>query len=84
MAEEQLERLPAPIGLDLGGATPAETALSIFAEIIAGRNRRAGARLSAATGPIHGDISNDRARPTVRLGSAAGERTLIGVADARP
>jgi xanthine dehydrogenase accessory factor len=54
LAAEQLERLSAPIGLDLGGTTPAETALSIFAEIIAARNRRAGGRLSAATGLIHG------------------------------
>jgi xanthine dehydrogenase accessory factor len=35
---EQLERLHAPIGLDLGGRTPAETALAILAEITAERS----------------------------------------------
>ncbi len=40
---EQLERLHAPIGLDLGGRTPEETALAILAEIVAVRNGRLGA-----------------------------------------
>ena len=35
---EHLERLHAPIGLDIGGRTPAEIALSIMAEIVAVRN----------------------------------------------
>jgi xanthine dehydrogenase accessory factor len=35
--EEELERLHAPIGLDLGGASPEEIALSILAEIVASR-----------------------------------------------
>jgi xanthine dehydrogenase accessory factor len=34
----QVDRLHAPIGLDLGGRTPAEIALSIMAEIVAVRN----------------------------------------------
>ncbi|MGD0019328.1 MAG: XdhC/CoxI family protein [Candidatus Limnocylindrales bacterium] len=34
---EDLERLRSPIGLDLGGRAPAETALSIMAEIVAMR-----------------------------------------------
>lgn len=38
---EQLARLHAPIGLPLGGRTPAEIALSIMAEIVAERNRPA-------------------------------------------
>ena len=33
----QVERLHGPIGLDLGGREPAETALSIMAEIVASR-----------------------------------------------
>lgn len=37
LAGEQLARLHAPVGLDLGGRTPAEIALSIMAEIIAVR-----------------------------------------------
>lgn len=38
--EAQLDRLRGPIGLDLGGRLPAETALAIMAEIVA--ERRAG------------------------------------------
>jgi xanthine dehydrogenase accessory factor len=39
LTKEQLDRLHAPIGLDLGGRTPAEIALSIMAEIVATRNK---------------------------------------------
>src|SRR5438067_5329350 len=35
VAEDRLERLQAPIGLDIGARTPEETAISICAEIIA-------------------------------------------------
>ncbi|HLQ32893.1 MAG TPA: XdhC/CoxI family protein [Chloroflexota bacterium] len=37
-SEEQLARIHAPIGLDIGGKSPEETAVSIAAEIIALRN----------------------------------------------
>ena len=37
LTEEELGRLSSPIGLDLGARTPEETAISIAAEIIAGR-----------------------------------------------
>ena len=46
--EELLERIAAPIGLDLGAVTPEETALSIMAEVVAVRNGRDGGRLAAA------------------------------------
>jgi xanthine dehydrogenase accessory factor len=48
-----LARLRSPIGLDLGAATPAETAVSILAEVIAVRSRRDGRPLSETDGPIH-------------------------------
>jgi xanthine dehydrogenase accessory factor len=51
--EELLERLSAPIGLDLGAVTPEETALSILAEVVAVRNGRAGGRLSHSASRIH-------------------------------
>jgi xanthine dehydrogenase accessory factor len=51
--EELLERVAAPIGLDLGAVTPEETALSIMAEVVAVRNGRDGGRLSQASGRIH-------------------------------
>ena len=51
--EELLERVAAPIGLDLGALTPEETALSIMAEVVAVRHGRDGGRLSSAGGRIH-------------------------------
>jgi xanthine dehydrogenase accessory factor len=36
----QVDRLHAPIGLDLGGRSPAEIALSIMAEIVAEKNKK--------------------------------------------
>jgi xanthine dehydrogenase accessory factor len=53
LSEEELARIAAPIGLDLGGLTAEETALSIMAEVVAVRNGRAGGRLSQASGRIH-------------------------------
>lgn len=52
-SEESLARLHAPIGLDLGGRSPEETAISIGAEIIARRNGRAASSLRNTAGPIH-------------------------------
>jgi xanthine dehydrogenase accessory factor len=51
-----LERVMAPIGLDLGARTPEETAVAICAEIIGlrtGRTGRAVRSLRDADGPIH-------------------------------
>jgi xanthine dehydrogenase accessory factor len=48
----ELERFHGPTGLDLGACTPAETAVSIVAEIIAVRSGRSAAPLNATTGPI--------------------------------
>jgi xanthine dehydrogenase accessory factor len=53
ITEEELERLAAPIGLDLGALTPEETALSIMSEIVALRRGRDGGRLAHARGRIH-------------------------------
>jgi xanthine dehydrogenase accessory factor len=53
LEEELLDRVAAPIGLDLGALTPEETALSIMAEVVAVRHGREGGRLSAAAGRIH-------------------------------
>jgi xanthine dehydrogenase accessory factor len=49
---EELDRVYSPIGLDLGGSTPEETALSIIAEVVAVKNGRTGRSLRATTGPI--------------------------------
>jgi xanthine dehydrogenase accessory factor len=53
ITDEELARLSAPIGLDLGALTPEETALSIMSEIVALRRGRPGGRLANARGRIH-------------------------------
>ncbi|EFC82339.1 XdhC/CoxI family protein [Parafrankia sp. EUN1f] len=52
-SDADLRRLHAPIGLDIGGRTPEETAISIAAEIIATRQGGTGGQLRALSGPIH-------------------------------
>ncbi|MGX5770189.1 XdhC family protein [Microbacterium trichothecenolyticum] len=51
--EDDLARLHAPLGLDLGGSTPEETAVSVLAEIIAARHGGSGAALRERSGPLH-------------------------------
>jgi xanthine dehydrogenase accessory factor len=53
VTDEQLLRLLAPIGLDLGARTPEETAVAICAEIIAHRTGRSAPHLAGGEGPIH-------------------------------
>ncbi|MEV8547153.1 XdhC family protein [Streptomyces sp. NPDC051572] len=55
VSERELARLRSPIGLDLGGRTPEETALSIAAEIVAVRNGGSGVPLTGSAAPIHRD-----------------------------
>ncbi len=52
-----LERVSAPIGLDIGALSAAETALSIMSEIIALRRGRSGGRLIEARGRIHDAVA---------------------------
>lgn len=53
LTERELDRLSSPIGLDLGGRTPEETAVSIAAEIIARRWGGGGRPLTEVAGRIH-------------------------------
>ncbi len=53
LEEAELERIAGPAGLDLGAETPAETALSLLAEILAVRAGRSGGRLKESRQRIH-------------------------------
>jgi xanthine dehydrogenase accessory factor len=50
IAADQLERISAPIGLDLGGVSSEEVAVAIMAELLATRYDREGGRLSRRSG----------------------------------
>lgn len=48
-----LQRIQAPVGLDLGGSSPAETAVAVAAQIIAIARGRSAAPLGDTAGPLH-------------------------------
>lgn len=53
LTDAELAGFSSPIGLDLGARTPEETAISIAAEIVAGRWGGSGAPLAEGEGRIH-------------------------------
>jgi len=55
--DKEIARLSSPIGLDLGARTPEETAISIAAEIVAGRWGGTGERLGTLDGRIHKELA---------------------------
>jgi xanthine dehydrogenase accessory factor len=58
--EDDLVRIHGPAGLDLGGKTAAETALSILAHVVAQANRRSAAPLDRTRGSIHASTTQSR------------------------
>ncbi len=63
VGEQALARIVGPVGLDLGGWSAAETALSIAAELVAVRHGRAGGRLALGTGRLHASERSSSAIP---------------------
>ena len=55
VTDEQLARVHAPCGLDIGSSTVEETAVSILGEIIASRTARTGRPLREGSGSIRRD-----------------------------
>lgn len=49
----RVEAVATPVGLDLGGGSPAAVALSVVAEAVAVHNDRPGGRLRDRAGPVH-------------------------------
>jgi xanthine dehydrogenase accessory factor len=54
--EGALDRISGPAGLDIGAQTPAETAVSMLAEIMAVRAGRDAGRLKESSGRIHAEV----------------------------
>lgn len=56
LAEEDIDRIAGPCGLDIGAESQPETALSILAEIVAVRHGRQGGRLKESRQRIHAEV----------------------------
>lgn len=80
-----LARLRSPIGLDLGGSTPAEFALSVLAEVVAAsRGRSAALPLSRTGGPLHGGPAGRSPDPPRRARPRPAPGPLPGPAEPAP
>ncbi|MGH2688851.1 MAG: XdhC family protein [Actinomycetota bacterium] len=55
VGDEKIDRIQAPLGLDIGAHTPEEVAVGIAGQIIAMRNGREGGFLKGGKGRIHAD-----------------------------
>lgn len=69
LTAEELTRIYSPIGLDIGGESPAAIAVGVVAEILAVRYGRPAPHLRDRRGPLH----PDRLEPLTRPGPAEGD-----------
>ncbi len=53
LSPEQIDRIRSPLGLDIGGHSPEDIALSILSELLAIENGKAGTKLSDKNGSVH-------------------------------
>ncbi|MXR52829.1 XdhC/CoxI family protein [Halovenus sp. WSH3] len=58
-SEDELDSLYTPVGLDLGGGSPYQIALSIVSEVLAVANDREPQHLTERAGPIHDRVEVD-------------------------
>ena len=75
--EDDLARVHSPLGLDLGGSTPEETAVSVLAEIVAARHGGTGAALRDRSGPLHRNASTTAARAAADVDVFPGARVDV-------
>lgn len=59
---DALQRLHAPVGLDIGARSPTEIAIAIVAEVLAVTNRRPGGSLALASVAAPGDVLRETVR----------------------
>ncbi|TAM60019.1 XshC-Cox1 family protein [bacterium] len=65
VSDDELARIRAPIGLDIGATTPEETAVAIAAEIVALRTGHPSGFLASSSGPIHRARFQEHPAPAV-------------------
>ena len=70
IAEEDLRRLSAPVGLDLGAETPEEIAISILAEILMVKHQTSGGRMKDSIYPKRGKLVVIRGAGDIATGIA--------------
>ncbi|MDR1711193.1 MAG: XdhC family protein [Propionibacteriaceae bacterium] len=84
LAEPEIARLHAPIGLDLGGRGAGELAVSIFAEVIAEANGRSGQPLTGGDMPIHPRASIPGVVLAAGAGTRYGKPKALATTDGKP
>ena len=78
ITDAMLERLHAPVGLDLGAETPQEIALAVVSEVQATLTSAAARRLRERSGPIHVPAVTLRRGRVVCVVLGAGASTRLG------